>query len=87
MPWFKVKVSESGGYTYAGFSDLEFPELVRKVERGEYIFLQRLRYYDRGQVKSWESWDPTLISTIAINPAVVTSIMQFHDDPLTDPIA
>ena len=60
---------------------------MRKVERGEYIFLQRLRYYDRGQVKSWESWDPTLISTIAINPAVVTSIMQFHDDPLTDPIA
>lgn len=36
---------------------------------------------DRGQMKDWSQWDPTLIPSVYINPKDIIAIMEFKGDP------
>jgi hypothetical protein len=88
MNWFKVEVVESRegrSYQWVGASEDSPQEIVRKATSGEYIRLDNLRYWDRGTVRKWEEWDPTVIPSVYINPASIVSIMQFKGDPSVTP--
>jgi hypothetical protein len=84
MNWFRIGVRDgsSHGYAYLGTSINTLKELVKKVENGDYIRLDSLRYIDDdGLVKKWVQWDPNLIPSAYINPANIIAISQLKSDP------
>ena len=87
MNWYKIRVSDGSedGHTYVGSSTDSLDELVQKARHGEYLRLENLVYYDRGQVKDWAQWDRREAPTICINPAHVVVIQPFKGDPRTLP--
>ena len=87
MNWFKVEISKAkeGTYHYVGSSTATLDELMNTAARGEYVKLDNLLYTDRGDIKPWQEWDPSLLPSTAINPAVIITMMQFKGDPRTLP--
>jgi len=81
--WFKIEVNKGkeGAYHYVGASELNVEELLKRAQHGYFIKLDNLLYTDRGDMKEWAEWDPSLIPTAYINPKDVLSIMQFKGDP------
>jgi len=87
MNWFNILLKTDGekGCTFAGASPDSLEMLVEKAGRGEYLRLDDLVYFDRGEVKDWAQWDKREVPTVYINPANVVAIQQFKGDPRTLP--
>ena len=87
MNWYKIKIwdgSESG-YTLVGTSPDSLDQLTKKAMRGEYLRLDNLVYYDRGEIRDWIDRDRRETPTACINPAHVVMIQPFNGDPRTLP--
>ena len=85
MNWFKIEVDKGkeGTYHYVGSTADALETLIEKAQRGEFLRLADLLYVDRGDLKTWDEWDRSLMPSVAINPRTVISIMQFKGDPRT----
>lgn len=83
MNWFKVEINrgKEGTYHFIGSSELAVEELVKKAENGFFVRLDNLLYAERGQMKDWVEWDPSLVPTVYINPKEILSGMEFKGDP------
>jgi len=88
MNWFKIKLKTGidEGYTFAGSSPDSLETLIGKASRGEYLRLDNLLYYYRGEIKDWAEWDNREVPMVCINPANVIAIQQFKGDPRTLPL-
>ncbi len=87
MNWYKIqaKDEDGDGRTWVGRSDETLEALAQRAKDGDFIRLDELLYMDRGEVKEWADWDKSLVPTVFLNPASITSIMQFRGDPRTTP--
>jgi hypothetical protein len=87
MNWYKIRVKDRSqdGYTFVGSSPDSAEALLAKASRGEYVRLDDLLYWDRGQIKDWAQWDNREAPTVYINPASVVAIQPFKGDPRTLP--
>jgi hypothetical protein len=87
MNWFNIRLKSKsdGEYTFSGSSPDSLEKLAEKAARGEYLRLDDLLYFDRGEVKDWAQWDNREVPTVYINPANVIAIQQFKGDPRTLP--
>jgi hypothetical protein len=81
--WYKIETNKGkdGPYHYIGASSLSFENLSEKAERGEFVRLDGLLYFERGEYKEWADWDKSLEPSVLIHPARILSIMQFKGDP------
>ena len=87
MNWYKIWCEDGsdGGNAFVGSSQDSLEALVARVSGGEYVRLDNLLYYDRGEIKDWDKWDKREVPMIYINPAKVLTIQQYKDDPRTLP--
>lgn len=87
MNWFKVEVDKGkeGTYHYVGASVETLEQLAERAHRGEFLKLDDLLYIDRGDIKTWEEWDRSLMPSMVVNPRTIISIMQFKGDPRKTP--
>ena len=85
MNWYKVMIRDGSerGYTLAGASPDSLDQLAKKASRGEYLQLDNLVYYDRGEIRDWTDWDRRESPTACINPAHIVMIQPFNGDPRT----
>ncbi|HEV3448299.1 MAG TPA: hypothetical protein VG099_26915 [Gemmataceae bacterium] len=52
MNWYKIRVNDGSqsGYTFVGSSSDSVETLLEKASRGEYLCLNDLVYWDRGEI-------------------------------------
>jgi hypothetical protein len=87
MNWYKIKIEDGSerGYTLVGSSPDSLDQLTKKAMRGEFLRLDNLLWYDRGEIREWIDWDRREAPIACINPAHVVMIQPFNGDPRTLP--
>jgi hypothetical protein len=85
MNWYKIRVKDGSerGHTFVGCSPDSFETLGQKGSQGEYLRLDDLLYWDRGDIKEWAQWDKREVASVYINPQNVIAIQPFKADPRT----
>ena len=85
--WFKVSTVNPGGKsrTFVGCSPDSAEAIAERAGRGEYIRLEQLLYMAQGEVKDFVEWDKSVVPTVHINPAHISTVMQFKGDPRVTP--
>lgn len=82
MNWYRIRINVAERH-FCGTSEETIEQLTERADRGEFIRLGDLVYFDRGDVKDWSEWDARDIPAIFICGKNVVTIMQLKGDPRT----
>lgn len=81
--WYRVEVAAgSETHSYFGRSALAEDEFMRRLQDGDYVALEELRYYDEeGHAQPWTEWDPSYLPRVYLNSRFVISVLPLNGDP------